>query len=63
MRYQQKWGKRTKRVVSQKPSEENPGEGNDRSSTMWTEDWPLDLTIGEVTSGLDKSHFRGRMGK
>lgn len=50
-------------MVSQKPSEESPGEGNDRSSTMWTEDWPLDLTIGEVTSGLDQRHFRGRMGE
>lgn len=46
--------------VSQKAGEERLGERNDRLSVMWTEDWSLDLEIGEVTRDLDKSHFRGK---
>lgn len=30
---------------------------------MWNQDWLLDLSPGEVTIGLDKSHFRGRKEK
>lgn len=47
----------------QKLSEESLGEENDKSSMMWIQDWLLDLSTGEVISGLDKSHFRRRKEK
>lgn len=49
--------------MSQKAREERLGGGNDRLSVIWTEDWSLDLAIGEVTGDLDKSHFRGKIGE
>ena len=55
--------KNEERAVSQKPSEESLGGGNDRLSTMWTEDWPFDLAIAEVTSDLDKAISEEGWGK
>lgn len=49
------------REVSWKPSEAL--QGGNCSSTMCTEDGPSDPAIREVSSDLDKSHFRGRMGE
>lgn len=49
--------------MSQKAREERLGGGNDKLSVTWTEDWSLDLAIGEVTCDLNKSHLRGKIGE